>query len=201
MKNRINFIESGFKPTVKLINLNFLLALLLVSFCLIASASVYFSISAQKANKEAQDLSTQAKAKRELVASLTEAQEQRKQDQKLVERIETEQQVLQMKQTILTQLDQRETQKANGFSELMSNLANYHQPNLWLTSVTLDERHLSLRGAASQSTAVPMWIEKLSSAPYFMGREFAGAKMLRVDDKQLDFVFSSDLDEVAGGAQ
>lgn len=198
MKNRVNFIGSVLRPQVVLINLNFLLLMMGVALMGIVLAYWLLTTALDASQQQVSDSLAKVQTQRALVETLSQAKQNQKQDPALLTKIALEQQSLSMKQSILLKLDKRETLRQNGFSGLMQDLANYHQQGLWLTQVTLDERHIALQGTANQSTALPQWIEKLSQAPYFVGREFAGARMLRDKDNRLDFVISSELDDLSG---
>ncbi|WJG09700.1 PilN domain-containing protein [Aliiglaciecola sp. LCG003] len=201
MKTRIDFFRDDLRPKIVLINLNFVMLLAMLSFAFIMGMWFWSNSQIQQATQEIDYLLADVERKKFLVDSLIEAKDSRSQDHTIVASVEKHQQELDVKLTILDQLSHRETQKINGFSKLMLDLAANHPSNLWLTQILLDERKLFLEGTATDSTALPKWIGMLNQAEYFYGKEFAGARINRIDNDQLRFVLSSELDDVKKGAE
>ncbi|GAC13793.1 hypothetical protein GLIP_1152 [Aliiglaciecola lipolytica E3] len=163
----------------------------------------WFWADKQQSNVENQidNLLVQISQKKELVQTLIEAKDARTQDASIVAKVEKHQQELAMKLTILEELDDRKTQRSNGFSNLMLDLANNHHNNLWLTNILLDERSLYLEGTTTDSKALPQWVTQLNQANYFANTEFAGTKMFRNEQQQLQFILSSNLDDIKRSGQ
>lgn len=201
MKNRINFFRDDLKPKIILLNLNFIVGLVSLSAVIILGGWLWANAQVNHSNRTVDTLLSSVEQKKGLVDSLIEAKDSRQQDKTIVAAIESHQRELNIKTTILTELATRETQKSNGFSALMTDLASHHQPSLWLTNILLDERNLYLEGTATDSEALPRWVNKLSQADYFNGKEFAGARMFRNEQDTLSFVLSSQLDDVNRGSQ
>lgn len=198
MKTRINFCQDNLKPKIELLNLNFTIATLVFSILLIIAISTSLNYQHTKVQKSVDNLTVDVEKKQELIKSLIEANEARTQDPAIIARIEKSLKELNSKKAIIDELKARETQKSNGFSSLMVDLASNHQPALWLTNINLDERKLYLEGTTSDSSALPKWVNQLGQAAYFNGKDFAGARMFRDDNQMLNFVLSSELDEVSG---
>ncbi len=172
-------------------------------FCLLIVIASWAVLSAEngKVERNSDQLAQNLKMKKELIDSMMEAQESQVQDPSILAQIERTQSKLNLKQSILDELKARETQKSNGFSDLMIDLASNHHSDLWLTNINLDERKLYLEGTAADSAALPEWVNKLGKAAYFNGKEFAGARMFRNDKKMLNFILSSELDDISEKAK
>lgn len=196
MKTRINFYRDNLKPKIILINLNFLCAILVLSLVVIIAFWSGLNIQHEQIEKSSGMLIKNLNTKKELIDSMIEAKETKVQDPSIIAQIEKTQKQLNVKNAILNELKVRETQKSNGFSALMVDLASNHQPELWLTNINLEERKLYLEGTTSDSSALPQWVNKLGRAAYFNGKEFAGARMFRNDEQMLSFILSSELDDV-----
>lgn len=201
MKNRVNFFRDDLKPKIILLNLNFVVLLAVLSTLLIVGAWLWASHLYSNTEKNIDSLLTEVEQVKFQVDTLREAKDSRSQDMSIIASIEKNQQELDMKLTILDELGTRETQRSNGFSALMLDLAAHHQSSLWLTKIALDERKLYLEGTTVDSEALPKWLSKLNQADYFVGREFAGARMVRNDKDRLNFVLSSELDDVKGDGE
>ncbi|MDO6695522.1 PilN domain-containing protein [Aliiglaciecola sp. 3_MG-2023] len=201
MKTRINFYREDFKSKIILLNLNFLLVLATLSIICIVIAWFWASNSLGDAEKQTESLLFQIAQKKDLSKSLIEAKDTRTQNVAIVADVEKHQQELVMKRTILDELDSRQTQRSQGYSSLMIDLAENHNANLWLTNILVYERHIYLEGAASDSKALPQWLSQLNQANYFINTDFAGARMYRNEDQQLQFILSSKLDDMKGKGQ
>lgn len=198
MKTRINFFRDDLKSKIILLNLNFLLALATVSIIFIVAIWLWAGSLHAVAEKQTSLLQAQIAQKKEFVTTLTEAKDSRTQSKEIVADVDKHRQELAIKQTILTELDNRQTQRSNGFSNLMLDLANNHHDDLWLTTILLNERNLYLEGTATDSKALPQWVSELHKANYFADTEFAGTRMFRNDKQQLQFILSSNLDDLKG---
>lgn len=199
MKNRIDLYQPQFRPKVILLSLNFAFLLWFLALALIVVAG--FSVAALK-NRAQQDAllaAQQVKDKTALLDVLTKGRDNRKQNPALVSALEQTQKQLQIKKTIVDELANREQQKSQGFSALMVDLAANHQEDLWLTEIHLNESKMSIKGGASDSTAVPNWVNKLSSAEFFIGKEFAAARLYRDESEELKFVLSSEVTDLGTG--
>lgn len=201
MKNRINFFRDDLKPKIVLLNLNFVLFMATFCILIILAGWVWANTLYTNTENKIDGLLAEVEQTKFQVDTFREAKDSRTQNMSIIASIEKNQQELDMKLTILDELNNRETQRSNGFSALMADLAQYHQPSLWLTTISLDERKLYMEGTTANSEALPKWVSKLGQANYFSGREFAGARMMRNDKDTLNFILSSELDDVKGDGE
>lgn len=199
MKSRINLYQEQFKPTVILISLNFSIVLWLL--VLIGTLSAGFAvIHLQKSAEQRALLAAQAVSDKTAVLNLLlKGRDGKSQNPALLSELEQTQKQLGIKKVILEELANREEQKSRGFSALMVDLASNHQSDLWLTEINLDDSLISIKGGASDSTALPVWVSKLSAANYFVGKEFAAARLFRDENEQLQFILSSDINDAQQG--
>lgn len=199
MKSRINLYQEQFKPQVVLLSLNF--ALLIWALAIITLVIVGFGVGTNNsgAKKEAQTYANQVSEKTTLLSTLADTLDKRAQDPGLLKTLEGTQKTLKTKQTIVAELGNRQAQKENGFSALMLDLANNTQEDVWLTRISLNESRVRIEGGTLVSAAVPGWVNKLSGAKSFTGKEFAEARMFRDEQEQLNFVLSSELSDSNSG--
>ena len=191
MKTRVNFYFDEFKPKTYLINLHFT-ALLWGLAAAVVLAGAFVSHSHESVAENRLEMVEQSIAdKRKAISMLTDARNSLQQDPSLVASIERLQQEQVVKNDIVKELGNREVSKSSGYSDLMLDLARVHQPGVWLTLIRLDESNVRIEGGASNSAALPQWLNKLTSSAYFNGTEFAEARMFRDQEEQLHFVLSS----------
>ena len=192
MKTRVNFYFDEFRPKTYLINLHFTALLWGLA---VASVFVGAFISHNREAAIENRLEMVERAiddKRKAISMLTDARDGLQQDPSLVAAIERLQQEQVAKGDIVEELGNREASKSSGYSDLMLDLARVHQPGIWLTLIRLDEANVRIEGGASNSAALPQWLNKLTASSYFNGTEFAEARMFRDQEEQLHFVLSSE---------
>jgi len=82
-------------------------------------------------------------------------------------------------QTLVAQIQSLSGLKSKAFSGLFDAFSSNNKPNLWLTSFTVNENDLTIKGELSAPTALPNWISGLTNSAYFNGQEFSDAVVER----------------------
>ncbi|KFZ37812.1 hypothetical protein HR45_08120 [Shewanella mangrovi] len=108
-----------------------------------------------------------------------------------------QQQELQLKTLLLSELAQREQLKSVGFTEKLQELATVSDGKIWLTRLRFDEQHLRFEGYSDTPAEVPAWIGRLSQTASFKGKSFASMTMARDQQHPLAFILTSEAEEVA----
>ncbi len=108
----------------------------------------------------------------------------------LLAEIATMKRKIRSKKSILRALDQQFKNTA-GFSPLFESLASVSVNNVWLTEISSNNGLLSFKGGAVASKDIPIWIDKLKSAPALAGHKFSALSLVR-DEDQLTFSLSND---------
>ena len=105
-------------------------------------------------------------------------------------KVENREQLLGYMQT--SELSLRTTQYQN----VMDDLANFHNPNLWLTSITITNDELRLTGNTIRPSAIPEWLQKLQGSTFFRGKTFSTVKFENDNDNSdvKTFTLSTDFD-------
>ncbi|MFK3866227.1 PilN domain-containing protein [Pseudoalteromonas rhizosphaerae] len=180
MKNRINFYQKSLRPRRDLMPLQSVLALWGIALFVIAiswggfALSVHFNqIEAQQTELTLNEMSTQLQA---VKAKLDEKQNK---DQ-FVKQLKKMEQEIAHKQQVFGYLEAAQTLSSMDYSQVMLDLARYHVASIWLTQVTFSEQTVTLKGQASQSAQLPIWLSSLKQSRYFAGKEFS---VLEFEDK------------------
>jgi Tfp pilus assembly protein PilN len=97
-------------------------------------------------------------------------------------------------ETLLQRVKGMSQLKQKSFSTLFDALSSSNSSSLWLTSFTINEADLTIRGSLAKPSALTQWITKLSNTEFFKGQEFDDAKLIR-EDEQLIFELSSVVSE------
>ena len=191
MKTRVNFYFEEFRPKTYLINIGFTALLWSIAALIVIAAAISANGKNEAVKRELMIAENAIDDKRKVLTMLAGARDDQNQDPALLADIERFQQEFNLKKRIVNELSGRETQKSSGYSELMLDLARVHQQGIWLTQIRLDGANIRIEGGASNSSAVPQWVNKLSDASFFSGAEFAQARMFRDEEQQLHFVLNS----------
>ena len=97
---------------------------------------------------------------------------------------------LDIRQTLLTDLQQREARQTLGFAPLLQTLAREHDSRLWLTHIAWQHGQLQLAGETLSAAAVPIWLGRLQSQPPIQGLRFDGMQLSRMEEKPGVLAFS-----------
>lgn len=197
MKNRVNLFPQELKPKLKLFTVNVVLLLWTFSTFLLFAVSQNYQAKYDDIQAKTRNIQEEYNTKSKTLKMLKEARDTRAQDPALVAVVDKLQREATDKRLLLEELRGREQLKNQGFSMLMRDLSQQHVDNIWLTRINIEEQKIRIEGATLESASVPVWVNRLKESDYFAGRSFAGARMFRDDEDDLNFVISSDLAEMA----
>lgn len=197
MKYRVNLFPEELKPKLDLFTLSFVLTLFGLVVCAILGVNLYYQDQYDQAQMRTKTTQQEYKAKTQLHQTLQQARDERKQDSKLLELVEQLRKEERDKYLLLTELQGRERLKNQGFSLLMNDLSRNHVSDVWLTRISVNEKNVRMEGASLDSAKVPIWVSMLKESDYFSGRSFAGARIYRDDSDLLNFVISSEIEELS----
>ncbi|MBU3005074.1 PilN domain-containing protein [Paraglaciecola arctica] len=191
MKNRINLYHPEFHPKLRLLSLNIVIATWV--FTAILCGLLYFYFASEQQNLQAElGILERDKQKQQILATeLQIAVDSLKIDPVLLQKVEDNQQLVNLKKRVLDELSGREQLTTQGYSNLMIDLAGHNQTGLWLTHINLNGAKVEVQGATTDSALVPKWLSSLGQTDYFNGQEFADTRLYLDSDKQLKFIISS----------
>lgn len=192
-------------------NLAFAAAIILLVMLLWGS---WARIDAAGVADQAAAMETRLKAAREESIALAGQLASRKADPKLELDIAALQELLGVRQNILTTLGQGDPAQAAGHSVYLRGLARQTIANVWLTGFSIgpDGSHMEIRGRTLDPALLPVYIRRLSSEPAFRGRRFASLNVAATGSVPgsngaasappwLDFALVPELESPAGGAR
>lgn len=201
MKTYIELYKDEFKSQRYLLNPVFAAVLWGAALIGIVALYVMASLHVQQASAKLQRLENQLVEQQKVVTALTDTLSQRKPDAALLRNIDALTQTLRWQQKLVNELELREQDKYQGFAELMLDLAKHNEQGLWLTQIRLFDDSATLKGATTDSAAVPRWVEKLRNTQYFQGRSFASASIIRTDSDVLNFTIQTEATSPASDSQ
>lgn len=200
MKSRVNLLSEEFKPKLDLVSLNLLVFLIILSCICVVSAYLLTQAKAANAAQELKQTMAQKSQRESNLGKLSEKVAALKPNASLLTKIENKEGEIRQKRQLIKQLNGRDVQKSQGFARLMSELAEQHDPELWLTKIGVGTGKVRFEGQAASASAVPRWISKLGASEFFEETEFASARLFRDDKERLNFILSSDLSQSDEGA-
>lgn len=197
MKYRVNLFPDELKPKLNLFTAGFVILMWLFSGVVLFAISQHYHQKYKEIQTATQDTQQQYNQQNSMLKMLSEARDNRAQDEALLAEVQKLQNEARDKGLLLNELRGREQLKNQGFSTLMDDLSTSHVEGLWLTRISIAEQKIRMEGATMESAKVPQWVSRLRDSQYFSGRSFAGARMFRDDDDNLNFVISSELVELS----
>ena len=197
MKYRVNLFPEDLKPKLHLFTVGFVLLMWLFSGVVLFAVSESYHREFKELQAATRDTQQKYNQQTRMLKMLTEARDTRAQDPALLAEVQKLQNEARDKGLLLDELRGREQLKNQGFSMLMEDLAVSHVDGVWLTRININEQKIRIEGATLESSKVPFWVSRLKDSDYFSGRSFAGARMFRDVDDELNFVISSESVELA----
>lgn len=191
MKNRINLYHPEFHPKLRLLSLNIVIASWVFTAILCGLLYFYFASEQQNFQTELGILERDKQQQQILATELQIAVDSLKIDPVLLQKVENNQQLVNLKKRVLDELSGREQLTTQGYSNLMIDLASHNQTGLWLTHINLNGAKVEMQGATTDSALVPKWLSSLGQTDYFNGQEFADTRLYLDSDRQLKFIISS----------
>lgn len=91
------------------------------------------------------------------------------------------------KKTLLKIVTERTSDEAVDYYQVMKDLTEHHDHDLWLTQFTFNKNQVSFNGYALQSKAVTNWLSYLQATTTFSGREFSLLEIRAHDENVVEF--------------
>lgn len=92
-----------------------------------------------------------------------------------------------VKQVLLRTVAYRDQDEAVDYFQVMKDLTEHHDHDLWLTQFQFNENDVKFDGFATQSVSVTRWLTYLQATDSFKGREFNYLSISAVDESVLQF--------------
>jgi Tfp pilus assembly protein PilN len=190
MKSRINLYHAEFRPVFEWITGPHLLLSTALAVCL--GASIYGGLYywQQQTQLLADNLNVSISQQQRNIDEFTIALKNRAGDPLLAAKLNQLQDSRMAQETLLLRVKDMSQLKQKSFSTLFDALSSSDSSSLWLTSFTVNEADLTIRGSLVKPSALTQWITKLSQTEFFKGQEFDDAQLLR-ENEQLTFELSS----------
>ncbi|MGJ8680159.1 PilN domain-containing protein [Paraglaciecola sp.] len=163
-----------------------------VTLVLVFTLNFYFSNKQQTLEIELNQVDQIKHQKMALLEALQTELANLKIDPELHSQVAKKQQVTNLKKRVYHELMGQEKGKTSGYAKLMLDLAEYHQADIWLTRIYLNEQNVTIEGAASKTESIPNWINNLlNQSSYFKGQNFSDTHIYRNEEQQLRFVLAA----------
>ena len=131
------------------------------------------------------------------IKALNNALEKKRDTKTLQQQLEQVNAKIQNRKQLLAYLESGELSfDATKYGEVMDDLADYHNQNLWLTSINIDTQKIRLSGQTIAPSSIPVWLKKLQQSPFFQGKSFSSVKFDEVDGDESvkQFLLSTDFE-------
>jgi MSHA biogenesis protein MshI len=197
MKQSINLYHSSLLPSKERLPLKTVLWVNGIALLLLSALTVGMDHFIELKQRESDKVTASVRSIDNDIDTLTDKLEMKRNTQFLQKnldalrlKVENREQLLDYMQT--SELSLRTTQYQN----VMDDLANFHNPNLWLTSITITNDELRLTGNTIRPSAIPEWLQKLQGSTFFRGKTFSTVKFENDNDNSdvKTFTLSTDFD-------
>lgn len=94
---------------------------------------------------------------------------------------------LQVKSILLNEIINKQSGRAVNFHQVMKDLTEHHDHDLWLTEFMFNRDEVLFNGYTTASSSVTRWMTYLQATSSFKGREFKHLRVQAVDEQVLSF--------------
>lgn len=197
MKKNINLYSQSLHPKLRLLSLPIVLILWLVALIFVVLLNYYFLSEQQHFQQKLTQLNNTNQQQLTLINALQAELGNLKADPALINQVAKKQQAVSLKKRVYDELITQQKSTTKGFANLMFELAENHKTGIWLTRIYLNEKVVTIEGAANKSSSIPAWINSLGETRFFEGQEFANTRIYRDEDQQIHFVLATAEDAIS----
>ncbi|PAJ75984.1 hypothetical protein CJF42_01730 [Pseudoalteromonas sp. NBT06-2] len=184
MKQRINLYLSELRPVKDPLNLNNIA----LSWIMVLVACLgYMSILIYVNKSLNQDL---IKVKRQLTQYTEKVNELQtalavKQDKSfLSQQLNRLKKEYQHKEQMLEYISNRNDGNKINYADVMSDLAQFHHSDIWLTEFLFVNHEVELKGLTLSPSKLPYWFDGLKKSAFFSGKSFSVLEFKNIDDQE-----------------
>lgn len=197
MKRTINLYHPSLKPQKERLPLSKVLWVNGVAFALMLVAVMAFNVLLNAKQEEIEQMSASTRQTNDEIKTLNDALEKKRDTKALQQQLEQVNVKIQNRKQLLAYLKSGELSfDATKYGEVMDDLADYHNQNLWLTSINIDTQKIRLSGQTIAPSSIPVWLKNLQQSPFFQGKSFSSVKFDEVDGAEnvKQFLISTDFE-------
>lgn len=173
MKKRINFYQASLKPKHDPLPLKKVLLLLGATLIICTLIALYQQWQQTKNQQSLDKTRAQHTALEQQITTLRAELKTKRDTAQLQQQLHYLHQALNAREQLTRHLQGGEHKTLMSYSALLTDLARYHQPNLWLTEINVAQQAISLTGKTTQPASIAKWLTQLRSSPYFAGKAFS----------------------------
>ncbi|TKB51203.1 PilN domain-containing protein [Ferrimonas sediminicola] len=198
MKHRVNLYRSDLLPVSVRLNFNRLLAVTLGVILALSALCGWLSVETGRAQARLAALQNQQSQAQEQIQSLSEQLAARQLDQGLAQQVTILERQLAAMDLLATELDRRSVMANPGFSNLMRDLAQSSDQQVWLQRFGVSDSGILLQGLAQSPAAVPQWLGRLGLKPSLRGRSLSQFRLSGNDTGPVTFTVGHEMDSGEG---
>ena len=197
MKRTINLYQDSLKPKKERLPFSKVLLLNGAAIGVMLVVVITLNITLGAKQKNLNEITNAISQLNGEIKTLSAALEKKRDTQSLQQQLEKVNAKIENRKRLLAYLDSGELSfDATKYGEVMDDLANFHNQNLWLTSIDIDTQTIRLSGQTLAPSSIPVWLKKLQQSPFFQGKSFSSVQFDEVDGKEnvKQFLISTDFE-------
>lgn len=197
MKRTINLYHPSLKPKKERLPLSKVLWVNGLAFSVMLVTVVALNVFLNMTEEKIQQQTALINQINGEINVLNDALEKKRDTKMLQQQLEQVNAKIQNRKQLLAYLESGELSfDATKYGEVMDDLADYHNQNLWLTSINIDTQKIRLSGQTVAPSSIPVWLKNLQQSPFFQGKSFSSVKFDEVDGDESvkQFLLSTDFE-------
>ncbi|MCC4285920.1 PilN domain-containing protein [Marinobacter salarius] len=195
MIQQVNLYTDELRPRKEKLQARMALSILALALVVIVASAGGVRYQASHLQAQVDSRQAQNDQLQRAVEQLTTEAEARQPDPEVEAALERVTATLARRQRLLSRVEGLVASEAAGFSTQLSALARQVPQGLWLTHIRLDghQGNVALAGRSQSGRLVPIYLEKLSGEPAFVGKTFGSFRLDREEDgRWIEFQVATD---------
>lgn len=172
MKLRVNLLTPDLLPQRTLLDLTLAARVWLGTLLLLGVFIGYGEWHQGEQEKRLASIEEAQKGLQNQLETLTKAKQARKVSAKLKAELKDLKQELEIKKELVEEVQVGDRPEGEDFSNLMVDLAQINEQRVWLESIQITQRGVSLSGFASKTEVIPQWVVQVGNQGYLQGQTF-----------------------------
>lgn len=173
MKSRINFYHKGMRPRRDPVPLKSVLATWCMVTLLVLIVWGGYAYNEFNQQQLINDKQATLQVLGNQLSKTKKVLEEKQNKVLLIKELKTIEQEIAHKQQVFSYLTKASELTSTDYAQVMKDLAQFHQPSVWLTEFSLQGAKVTIKGQTLHSDQLPIWLSSLKQSRYFSGKAFS----------------------------
>ncbi|WOH35904.1 hypothetical protein RI844_10970 [Thalassotalea fonticola] len=194
-KARINLLRDELVAVQTWLTLTNVVRVWAVFFLICILITAYFNVNHSALNEQYTSLKNKNMQLSNQLEQIEDILKSRVVDPRKVNHLSRLKFIFQNKQVLHRQLTDQTQVRLSGFASVMTEISQYHNREVSLTSVKISDDSISMQGLARNADSVPLWLSGFQDSIFMAGKRFSEFNLNINEGGYTSFVVSSTITE------